>query len=122
MRAGAAGSEQHCLPSRRLTQCVSPLRLSRLCMRPPACPTALQATELAEALSRAQSGAATCTSIRDTAFPLVLRFTSTGLIELWLVRARPCMHYIRSPRSWQPCAVLAAGCCCCCWWWWWWWW
>ena len=89
-------------------------------MRPPACPTALQATELAEALSKAQSGAATCASIRDTAFPLVLRFTSTGLIELWLVRARPCMHYIRSPRSWQPCAVLAAGCCCCWWWWWWW--
>lgn len=49
----------------------------------------LQATELSEALSKAQSGAGTCKTIRDTAFPLVLRYLGTGLIELWLVGAPP---------------------------------
>ena len=46
---------------------------------------ALQAMDLSEQLSRANMGAATCASIRDTAIPLVLRFTSTGLVEFWLV-------------------------------------
>lgn len=53
----------------------------------PRCPRrCLQAIELSEAMSKAQSGANTCARIRDTAFPLVIRLLSIGLIELWLVR------------------------------------
>ncbi|PRW57099.1 deoxyribodipyrimidine photo-lyase isoform A [Chlorella sorokiniana] len=43
-----------------------------------------QAVTLDDAMTKAQAGAGACGAIRCTATPLVLRYTCTGLILLWL--------------------------------------